>query len=90
MGPRGPPALLIGDSGTGKSHLLIALGPVPTETGYRIRYTLASKLLNELVRDPGQADHIIDSGLVLCRRGAMGLGHATSESHGTRMLCWLG
>jgi DNA replication protein DnaC len=36
-------------SGTGKTHLLIALGTLPAEAGYRVRYTLASKLVNELV-----------------------------------------
>ena len=35
--------------GTGKSHLLIALGTLAAEAGYRVRYTLASKLVNELV-----------------------------------------
>lgn len=39
---------LIGDSGTGKTHLLIALGTLAAEAGYRVRYTLASKLVNEL------------------------------------------
>jgi DNA replication protein DnaC len=45
----GEPLCLIGDSGTGKSHLLIALGTAAAEAGYRVRYTLASKLVNELV-----------------------------------------
>ena len=45
----GHPLCLIGDSGTGKTHLLIALGTLAAETGYRVRYTLASKLVNELV-----------------------------------------
>jgi DNA replication protein DnaC len=45
----GQPLCLIGDSGTGKSHLLIALGTAAAESGYRVRYTLASKLVNELV-----------------------------------------
>lgn len=45
----GHPLCLIGDSGTGKSHLLIALGTAAAEQGYRVRYTLASKLVNELV-----------------------------------------
>ena len=39
---------LIGDSGTGTTHLLIALGTLAAEAGYRVRYTLASKLVNEL------------------------------------------
>jgi DNA replication protein DnaC len=45
----GHPLCLISDSGTGKSHLLIALGTTAAEAGYRVRYTLASKLVNELV-----------------------------------------
>ena len=45
----GHPLCLIGDSGTGKSHLLIALGTAAAEAGYRVKYTLATKLVNELV-----------------------------------------
>jgi DNA replication protein DnaC len=44
----GHPLCLIGDSGTGKSHLLIGLGTAAAEAGYRVRFTLASKLVNEL------------------------------------------
>jgi len=44
----GSPLCLIGDSGTGKSHLLIALGTAAAEAGYRVRYVLASRLVNEL------------------------------------------
>lgn len=40
---------LIGDSGTGRSHMLIALGTEAAMKGYRVRYTLATKLVNELV-----------------------------------------
>ena len=43
------PLCLIGDSGTGKSHLLIALGTAADENGYRVKYTLATRLVNELV-----------------------------------------
>ena len=32
-----------------KTHLLIALGTLAAEAGYRVRYILASKLVNELV-----------------------------------------
>ena len=46
---KGQPLCLIGDSGTGKSHLLIALGTAAAMAGHRVRYTLASKLANELV-----------------------------------------
>ncbi len=45
----GQPCCLIGDSGTGKSHLLIALGTEAAMAGYRVRYVLAAKLVNELV-----------------------------------------
>ncbi|WP_436763023.1 ATP-binding protein [Streptosporangium sp. V21-05] len=45
----GHPLCLIGDSGTGKSHLLIALGAAAAMAGYRVKYVLAAKLVNELV-----------------------------------------
>ena len=32
-----------------KSHLLIALGTAAAERGYRVRYTLATRLVNELI-----------------------------------------
>jgi DNA replication protein DnaC len=40
---------LIGDFGTGKSHLLIVLGTEAAMAGFRVRYALATKLVNELV-----------------------------------------
>jgi DNA replication protein DnaC len=46
---KGVPLCLIGDSGTGKSHLLIALGTEAAMAGFRVRYVLATKLVNELV-----------------------------------------
>ncbi|REF31333.1 IstB-like ATP binding protein [Calidifontibacter indicus] len=46
---KGQPLCLIGDSGTGKSHLLIALGTEAAMAGYRVKYTLATHLANELV-----------------------------------------
>lgn len=46
---KGDPLCLIGDSGTGKSHLLIGLGTAAAQHGFRVRYTLATKLVNELV-----------------------------------------
>ncbi|MEU6987904.1 IS21-like element helper ATPase IstB [Streptomyces sp. NPDC046324] len=46
---KGQPLCLIGDSRTGKSHLLIALGTEAAMKGHRVRYTLATKLVNELV-----------------------------------------
>ncbi|MFI1460813.1 IS21-like element helper ATPase IstB [Nocardia carnea] len=46
---KGVPLCLIGDSGTGKSHLLIALGTEAAMQRHRVEYTLATKLVNELV-----------------------------------------
>jgi len=45
----GQPLCLIGDSGTGKSHLLIGLGIAAAENGHKVRYTTAAALVNELV-----------------------------------------
>jgi DNA replication protein DnaC len=44
----GEPVVLIGDSGTGKSHLLIGLAVAACETGRRVRYTTCAQLVNEL------------------------------------------
>jgi DNA replication protein DnaC len=45
----GEPIVLLGDSGTGKSHLLIGLGVAACEQGRRVRYATAAQLVNELV-----------------------------------------
>ena len=44
----GDPVVLLGDSGTGKSHLLIGLGLAACEQGRRVRYITAPQLANEL------------------------------------------
>jgi len=44
----GDPVVLLGDSGTGKTHLLIALGYAACEQGRRVRYTTCAQLANEL------------------------------------------
>jgi DNA replication protein DnaC len=44
----GAPVCLIGDSGTGKSHLLIGLGVAACESGRRVRYLTCAQLVNEL------------------------------------------
>lgn len=46
---KGQSLCLIGDSGTGKSHLLIGLGTAAAHAGHKVRYILAAKLVNELV-----------------------------------------
>ncbi|WP_280780937.1 IS21-like element helper ATPase IstB [Rhodococcus opacus] len=45
----GEPVVLLGDSGTGKSHLLIGLGLAACEQGRRVRYITCAQLVNELV-----------------------------------------
>jgi DNA replication protein DnaC len=44
----GQPLCLVGDSGTGKSHLLIGIGTAIAEAGFKVRYTTAANLVNEL------------------------------------------
>jgi DNA replication protein DnaC len=44
----GEPLVLLGDSGTGKTHLLIALGTAAAEQGRRVRYVTTAALVNEL------------------------------------------
>lgn len=44
----GEPVVLIGDPGTGKSHLLTGLGIAACEEGLRVRYVTAAGLVNEL------------------------------------------
>src|SRR6478672_10566266 len=45
---------LIGPAGTGKSHLLLALGSAAVDAGYRVRYLTAADLVDTLYR--GLAD----------------------------------
>jgi DNA replication protein DnaC len=46
---RGEPVVLLGDSGTGKTHLLIALAMAAIDQGRSVRYVTAAGLVNELV-----------------------------------------
>jgi DNA replication protein DnaC len=50
----GEPVVLLGDSGTGKTHLLIALGLAACEQGRRVRYITTAQLVNELAEAAGQ------------------------------------
>jgi DNA replication protein DnaC len=42
------PVVALGDSGTGKTHLLIGLGLAACEQGRRVRYATTAQLVNEL------------------------------------------
>ena len=44
----GEPVVFLGDSGTGKTHLLIGTGTAACEQGLRVRYTTMASLANEL------------------------------------------
>jgi DNA replication protein DnaC len=50
----GEPLVLLGDSGTGKTHLLIALGLAACEQGRRVRYATTAALVNELAEAASQ------------------------------------
>ncbi|MEU0412919.1 IS21-like element helper ATPase IstB [Streptomyces griseorubiginosus] len=80
------PLCLIGDSGTGTSHMLIALGTVAAMKGYRVRCTLATKLVNELFEaaDEKQLNKTIvryrgDDLLCIDERGSMELDRNGAE-----------
>jgi DNA replication protein DnaC len=50
----GEPVVLLGDSGTGKTHLLIGLGLAACEQGRRVRYSTTAQLVNELAEAADQ------------------------------------
>ena len=50
----GQPVVALGDSGTGKTHLLIGLGLAACEQGRRVRYATTAALVNELAEAAGQ------------------------------------
>ncbi len=58
----GEPLVLLGDSGTGKTHLLIALGTAAAEQGRRVRYVTTATLVNELVEaaDAKQLSRVVN------------------------------
>lgn len=49
---KGQPLCLIGDSGTGKSHLLIALGTEAAMAGYRVKYAWPPNWLTSSSKPP--------------------------------------
>ena len=84
----GEPVVLLGDSGTGKTHLLLGLGLAACEQGHRVRYATAAQLVNELVE---AADERRLSRLV-ARYGRMDLlcldelGYVTLDTRGAELL----
>ena len=84
----GAPLCLIGDSGTGKTHLLIGLGTAAAEAGHRVRYVLASRLVNELA----EADNDRQLSKVIARYGRIDLlcldelGYLSLDRRGAELL----
>ena len=72
----GEPVVLLGDSGTGKTHLLIGLGLAACEQGRRVRYVTTAQLVNELVE---AADERVLS-RVVARYGRLDLLCSTSSA----------
>ncbi len=58
---RAEPVLFIGDSGTGKTHLLTALCVAACRQKHRVRFTTATGLINELVE--AQHQHVLGRAL---------------------------
>ena len=79
---------LIGPAGTGKSHMLVALGVAAVNAGFRVRYFTAAELVETLYR--GMADNsvgkVIDTllrnDLILCDE----LGFAPLDDTGAQLL----
>ncbi|MCB0938557.1 MAG: IS21-like element helper ATPase IstB [Mycobacterium sp.] len=84
----GEPVVLLGDSGTGKTHLLIGLGLAACEQGRRVRYATTAQLVNELVE---AADERVLS-RVVARYGRLDLllldevGYVQIDSRGAELL----
>ena len=56
----GEPVVALGDSGTGKTHLLIGLGLAACEQGRRVRYATTAALVNELAEaDSRQLSRVV-------------------------------
>lgn len=79
---------LVGPAGTGKSHLLIALGHAAVEAGYRVRYLTAVELAEALYR--GLADNSVGKQIAALLRCDLvivdEIGFAPLDETGTQLL----
>jgi DNA replication protein DnaC len=84
----GEPVVLLGDSGTGKTHLLIGLGLAACEQGRRVRYATTAQLVNELAEAATQRQ----LSRVVARYGRLDLllldelGYVQIDRHGAELL----
>lgn len=79
---------LVGPAGTGKSHVLIALGHAAVDAGMRVRYFVAPALIEHLYR--GLADNTVGRMIDSLLRADLvivdELGFAPLDDHGTQLL----
>jgi len=79
---------LLGPAGTGKSHLLVALGHAAVDAGYRVRYFSAAELIETLYR--GLADNSVGKVIAQTLRADFvivdELGFAPLDDAGTQLL----
>ncbi len=84
----GEPVVLLGDSGTGKTHLLIGLGLAACEQGRRVRYVTCAQLVNELVEaaDERQLSRVVGRYARLDLLLLDELGYVQIDAHGAELL----
>ena len=84
----GQPLCLIGDSGTGKSHLLIGLGTAAAQAGHSVRYVLASKAGQRARRGRRRQTAVQDDRPLRPRRSAAAdeLGYIELDRRGAELL----
>ncbi|HEX3828389.1 MAG TPA: IS21-like element helper ATPase IstB [Sporichthyaceae bacterium] len=79
---------LIGPAGTGKSHVLVALGVAAVQTGHRVRYFTAAELVETLYR--GLADNSVGRVIDIILRNDLvlidELGFAPLDDTGAQLL----
>ncbi len=82
------PVVLLGDSGTGKTHLLIALGTAAAEAGHRVRYVTTAALVNELAEaaDNKQLSRVIGRYSRLSLLCLDEVGYVHLDAHGAELL----
>jgi len=84
----GEPLVLLGDSGTGKTHLLIGLGTAATEQGRRVRYITTAALVNELVEaaDNKELSRLVGKYARLDLLCLDEVGYVKLDTHGAELL----
>lgn len=84
----GEPVVLLGDSGTGKTHLLIALGTAAAEAGRRVRYVTTAALVNELAEaaDSKQLSRVVGRYSRLDLLCLDEVGYVSLDTHGAELL----